>query len=297
MPKPDRPAVRRPVYIRILSWTLRIVLVLLVIFVALNAMMTFRSSDVETQKSFAEKGVPVQIHRIPFAGGELRYVETGLLADSSPLILFVHGAPGSGNNFYKYLSDSLLVSKYRLISIDRPGYGYSNYGQSEPSFRVQAQAVKTVLDRYRPSKTLLVGHSFGGPVIAQAALDYPDQVQALLMLAPVNDPDSEPVPWYAGFARWPLTRRMLSKAWQVSGDEKFAHVEELRRLQPRWKELRIPVTHLHGASDFLAPPRENLDFTRRNIPAEWLTAKELPQGNHFIPFTDFERVREILLNW
>ncbi|HRF41829.1 MAG TPA: alpha/beta fold hydrolase, partial [Saprospiraceae bacterium] len=186
----------------------------------------------------------MQIHRIPFSGGELRYVETGLQTDSTPLILFVHGAPGSGNNFYKYLSDSLLTAKYRLISIDRPGYGYSNYGQS---FRVQAEAVKAVLDRYRPSKTLLVGHSFGGPVIAQVALDYPAQVQALLMLAPVNDPDSEPVPWYAGLARWRLTRWMLSKAWQVSGDEKFAHVEELRRLQPRWQELRIPVTHWHGA--------------------------------------------------
>lgn len=298
MPTPARrPAVRRPVYARIFRWTLRILLVLLILFVALNAMMSFRSSDVATQKSFAENGVPVQIHRIPFAGGELRYVETGLQTDSTPLILFVHGAPGSGDNYYKYLSDSLLVKKYRLITIDRPGYGYSNYGQSKPSFRVQAQAVKAVLDRYRSSKTLLVGHSFGGPIIAQTALDYPDQVQALLMLAPVNDPDSEPVPWYAGFARWPLTRRMLSKAWQVSGDEKFAHVEELRRLQPRWKDLHIPVTHWHGASDFLAPPRENVDFSRRHIPSEWLIIKELPKGNHFIPFTDFERVRTELLRW
>jgi len=297
MLKTDRSAVRRPVYIRILRWTLSILLLLLVVFVALNAMMSFRSSDAATQKSFAEKGVPVQIHRIPFRGGALRYVETGLQTDSASLIVFVHGAPGSGDNYYKYLSDSLLGRKYRLITIDRPGYGYSNYGHSEPRFQVQAEAVKAVLDRYRPAKTLLVGHSFGGPVIAQTALDYPDQVQALLMLAPVNDPDSEPVPWYAGFARWPLTRRMLSKAWQVSGDEKFAHVEELRRLQPRWKDLRIPVTHLHGASDFLAPPLENLDFSRRNISDKWLTTKELPQSNHFIPFTDFERVREELLNW
>lgn len=293
MPTPAR----RPLYARVLKWTLRIVSALLLLFVAINAMMSFRSSDAATQKTFAEKGISVQIHRIPFSGGELRYVETGLQTDSTPLILFVHGAPGSGNNFYKYLSDSLLTAKFRLISIDRPGYGYSNYGQSEPRFRVQAEAVKAVLDRYRPSKTLLVGHSFGGPVIAQVALDYPAQVQALLMLAPVNDPDSEPVPWYAGLARWRLTRWMLSKAWQVSGDEKFAHVEELRRLQPRWQELRIPVTHWHGASDSLAPPRENLDFSRRHIPAEWLKINYLSKGNHFIPFTDFEEVRAELLKW
>lgn len=293
MPTPAR----RPLYARVLKWTLRVVSVLFLIFAVLNATMSFRSSDAATQRYFAKKGIPVQIHRIPFAGGELRYVETGLSTDSAPLILFVHGAPGSGDNFYKYLSDSSLAAKYRLISIDRPGYGYSNYGRSEPRFRVQAEAVKVVLDRYHPSRTLLVGHSFGGPVIAQTALDYPDQVQALLMLAPVNDPDSEPVPWYAGLARWPLTRWMLSKAWLVSGDEKFAHVEELRQLQPRWKDLRIPVTHWHGVSDFLAPPRENMDFSRRNIPAEWLTVKKLPQGSHFIPFTDFEKVRAELLQW
>ncbi len=259
-----------------------------------GASMSLRTSDVQTKRYFAKRNTPAHIRRVPFAGGELRYVETGLSADTAPVVLFVHGAPGSGNNFYQYLADSILCAKARLVSMDRPGYGYSNYGISEPRFAGQAAALKAVLDQYRPTRTILVGHSFGGPVIAQTALDYPNQVHALLMLAPVNDPDSEPVPWYAGFARWRATRWMLSKAWQVSGDEKFAHVEELRKLQPRWKDLRIPVAHLHGGSDFLAPPEENIAFSRQHIPAAYLRMKVLPESSHFIPWTDYEAVREEL---
>ncbi len=264
-------------------------------FVLINARMSFRSSDAATKKYFAKRNTPVKIHRLPFSGGELRYVETGLQADTAPLVLFVHGAPGSGSGDYAYLADSILGGGARLITMDRPGYGYSNYGRSEPRFSRQAAAIKAVLDRYTPSKTILLGHSFGGPLIAQVALDYPGKVDALLMLAPVNDPGSEPVPWYAGFAKWRATRWMLSKAWQVAGDEKFAHVQELYKLQPRWQELRIPVVHVHGESDFLAPPEENIAFSRRHIPPEHLKLVVLPGGSHFIPWTDHERVREELL--
>ncbi len=266
-------------------------LTLPIVLLLWGANMSLRTSDILTKRYFAKRNTPVNIRYVPFAGGTLRYVETGLTADSAPVVLFLHGAPGSCNNFYMYLADSLLRAQARLISMDRPGYGYSNYGQSAPGFAEQAAAVKTVLDLLSPSKTILVGHSYGGPITAQAALDYPQTIDALLMLSPVNDPDSEPVPWYANFARWRATRWMLSKAWQVSGDEKFAHVAELRKLQPRWKDLRIPVVHMHGKSDFLAPPEGNIALSREHIPAEHLKIVVLPNSNHFIPWTDFETVR------
>jgi pimeloyl-ACP methyl ester carboxylesterase len=280
---------------RIIRWLLLSPVLLVLVFVLVNARMSFRSSDEKTMQYFRKRGIEARIGRIPFGGGEMRYVETGASADSLPVVLFVHGAPGSGNNFYAYLADSLLRRRARLITIDRPGYGYSNYGQSEPSFAAQAAAVGAVLNRYPAQKAVLVGHSYGGPVIAQAALDDPAPITALLLLAPVIDPDSEPAPWYAGFSRWRATRPMLSKAWQVSGDEKFAHVEELRRLQPRWRELTVPIVHIHGASDFLAPPEENMAFSRRHIPEAQLKIVELPNTNHFIPWTDYERVREELV--
>lgn len=279
---------------RILQWLLLSPVLLLLGFVLVNARMSFRSSDEKTRQYFRERGTEVHIGRIPFGGGELRYVETGTSADSLPIVLFVHGAPGSGDNFYAFLADSILRRRARLITIDRPGYGYSNYGKSEPTFAGQAAAVRAVLNLYPDQKAVLVGHSYGGPVIAQAALDDPGAITALLLLAPVIDPDSEPVPWYAGFARWRATQWILSKAWRVSGDEKFAHVEELRRLQPRWRELAVPVTHLHGESDFLAPPQENMAFSRRHMPEAQLKIVALPNTNHFIPWTDYERVREEL---
>ncbi len=265
-------------------------------FVVYTANMSFRSSDEATQRYFAKRSVQVDIHYIDYAGGTLRYITTGLRADTAPVVMWVHGAPGSGNADYAYLSDSMLLHRARLITLDRPGYGYSHYGRSEPRLAGQAAAVKAVLDQYPLAVyRILVGHSFGGPIAAQTALDYPDAVDALMMLAPVNDPDSEPLPWYAHLARWRATRWMMSKAWCVSGDEKFAHQAQLRLLQPRWKDLRIPVVHLHGESDFLAPPEANIAFSRRHIPDTWLKMVVIPGGGHFIPWANHDLVRNELL--
>ncbi len=56
----------------------------------------------------------------------LHYVQTG--NDSFPTLLFVHGTPGSWDAFQNYLKNSGLLQHYRIISIDRPGFGYSDFG-------------------------------------------------------------------------------------------------------------------------------------------------------------------------
>ncbi len=47
-----------------------------------------------------------------------------------PLVVLVHGTPGSSNGFMDYLADSLLPEKAQLIALDRPGFGDSDYGKT-----------------------------------------------------------------------------------------------------------------------------------------------------------------------
>ena len=53
----------------------------------------------------------------------IRYVEIG--QDQAPLIVFIHGAPSSSAFWRGLLKDSLLLSKAKLLAVERPGYGYS----------------------------------------------------------------------------------------------------------------------------------------------------------------------------
>lgn len=271
-------------------------LLLLLTYVAIsNTLMTLRLSDSKIKQYFADKNIPVKIHHQTFQKRSLRYVETCLVEDADiPLVVFVHGAPGSSDAFFSYLSDSLLLSKARLVSVDRPGYGYSDYGKVETSIPNQAAAIHFIVDQYQSSKVILVGHSFGGPIVGKCAIDHPNKIDQLLMLAPVNDPHSEKIFWFSHFGKWKLTRWVLSKALKVCADEKFSHIEELKKMESEWQQIQIPVTHMHGGKDNLAPIA-NIDFSKKHIAPELLKIIEWPKVNHFIPWNRFEEVRNELL--
>ena len=265
------------------------------IFILFGMQMGFRTTDKGVRRHFAKRDVGVKIQRIPYEGDSLRWIETGLSGQEAPLLVFVHGAPGSSNNFFRYLSDSTLRARARMLSIDRPGYGYSAYGRSETSIARQAEALKAILDHVGSGrKAILVGHSFGGPIVAKAAVDHPDQAGSILMLAPVNDPAHEQIFWFSHLARWKATRWMLSPAWKVAGDEKFGHAAALGAITPAWASLRLPVIHLHGEKDILAPPA-NADFSEKNIPAGYLRLLRLPDAGHLIPFMQYETTKKEIL--
>ncbi|MFK7900144.1 MAG: alpha/beta fold hydrolase [Cyclobacteriaceae bacterium] len=101
--------------------------------IVLTSCISFRTSDKSALKAYKKKGIELKIHHKPFQSIPIRYLETGETTDDAPLILFLHGAPGSSNAFDTYLQDSVLLSKATLVSVDRLGYGYSNYGKAETS--------------------------------------------------------------------------------------------------------------------------------------------------------------------
>lgn len=280
--------------LKIIGIVLAVVIVL--VFLAMHLLMPFKESDNKLTKYFNEKNVPVKIHRLDYEGAPVRFIETKRSeAPDSTLVVFVHGAPGSLSDHKAFLTDSALLSHARLVSIDRLGYGDSHYGESEPDIAKQAAFLKFVVDQFPHKKVYLSGHSFGGPIVAKFAMDYPDVATSVIMLAPLNEPESEPMFKMAYFAKWKLTRWTLPKAIRVSADEKFSHSRELEKIRDGWKNLSTPIIHLHGTKDVLAP-FSNLQFSIDNIPNELLEAIKLDEVNHFLPWSHYDQVRQLLLN-
>ncbi|MEM9050489.1 MAG: alpha/beta hydrolase [Bacteroidota bacterium] len=257
--------------------------------------VSMRDSDKTVSKNFEKKGVDVRINHEPFEEIEIRFIETGLVDEDAPLLIFIHGAPGSSNAFDKYLQDSILIQKARMISVDRLGYGYSDYGNAETSIARHAKLVKAVSDKFPDSqKIMLIGHSFGGPVVAKYMMDYPLAADLGLMLAPAVDPYNEKIMGIAYPTKWKATRWMFSGAIKVSSDEKFSHVEELLKMENDWGKIKRPLVHIHGTKDMIVP-YENLPFVVSKMPDSLLTATTWEGANHLFVFNRMEEVRDIIV--
>ncbi len=279
--------------LKILSITFLVLFIL--ILLAMNFLIPFKESDEKLTSYFAERNVEVHIHHQEYQGKPIRFIETkGTDAPDSTLVIFVHGAPGSLSDHKAFLADSLLLTRTRMISVDRLGYGGSHYGDSETGMAAQARFLKFIADQYPHDKLVLCGHSFGGPIVAKFGMDYPDITDKVIMLAPLNEPASEPMFAISYFAKWKLTRWVLPKAIKVAADEKFTHVAELQQLYDEWKTLKVPILHIHGTKDVLAPI-SNVKFSEDHIPGNLLETIVLEDVNHFLPWSHFDLVKQEVL--
>src|ERR1700758_4782917 len=100
----------------------------IVLFFIINYFTSFRTSDASAIADFAKSGIPLSCYTLTIRDRHLHYVTVG--DDSLATIVFVHGSPGGWNDFKYYLKDNTLRKKFRLVSIDRPGFGYSDYGHA-----------------------------------------------------------------------------------------------------------------------------------------------------------------------
>ena len=263
--------------------------------VLMHSCMTFRMSDAKVERKFQEAGLQAHIQRFEVEGYNhtVRVVSAPVDAVKQTAVFFVHGAPGSSQDFYRFLQDSALLARANLYSVDRPGYGYSNFGKAEVSVQRQAQIVAAIINQLPEKEVMVVGHSFGGPIAPLAGL-YTDKLVAAIMLAPAIDPEHEKILKIAYLGKWKATRWLVPKAMRVAADEKFGHAAALRAVQPFWSQLQMPVWHYHGTKDVLVP-YENLAFAAGVFDSTRFTPITLEGENHFLPWSQYDLIREQLL--
>jgi len=255
--------------------------------------MTFRKADSEMKKTFRKKGVALTTAYQKVEGRNIHYAKTG--NDNLPTIVFVHGTPGSWDAFTGYMMDSTLLAHYRIVSIDRPGFGYSDFGLAEHLQR-QSQLISPVLLTLKNGQPMyLAGHSLGAPMIIQLTADNPGLFNGLVMISGSVDPAEEkPEKWRPLLFNTPLNL-LIPGAFRPSNVELWYLKKDLVQLKAEFSKVRCPVYFIHGANDTWVPPGNVAYAKKLLVNAPYIHELMLPGANHFIPWTRFKEIRHVLL--
>ncbi len=160
----------------------------------------------------AEHAVPPRGRFVTVEGCDIHYVERG---EGRPIVM-IHGLGGTLHHMRRPLMEE-FGDGYRLIALDRPGSGYSTRRRGHDGcLSEQARQIAGFIDALGLERPLLVGHSLGGAVALATALQYPDKVAGLALIAPLTRHESKVAPEFRGLdIRSPLLRRIVSETVAV----------------------------------------------------------------------------------
>ncbi|MFI5156465.1 MAG: alpha/beta fold hydrolase [Chitinophagales bacterium] len=277
--------------LRKLLWAFAILLVIWLILA--QSCMSFRKKDAEAKSEFLKEGVNLTTATLAQNGHHLHYAQTG--ADSLPTIFFVHGTPGSWDAFENYLKDKDLLKKFRMVSIDRPGFGGSDFGNPEHLDR-QSELISPLFQALKNQKPMfLAGHSMGGPMVIKLAADHPDLFSSLVIISGSIDPSEEkPERWRPILFNSPLNW-LVPGALRPSNIEQWYLKKDLVDLKSDFSKIHCPVYFIHGDRDGWVPPA-NVDYGKKMLTnAEYIHVTMIPGANHFIPWTKFNEIKAALL--
>lgn len=119
-------------------------------------------------------------HFIPWKGGELHYTDSG--SDTNMTILMVHGFGGSNRDFLPL--DSLLNDRYRVIRVDLPGFGLSDFpfDYGTIGFRqAYSEYFQFLMDTLSIDSCYVMGNSLGGLMSMELTVRLPERVKKLVL--------------------------------------------------------------------------------------------------------------------
>ena len=226
------------------------------------------------------------------------HIYHAVVGDSTkPLLLYIHGAPGAWYSSMRLLDDTVLQQNFRMIAVDRAGFGKSNKGLSVTSIDQHVRYLEQLVREYnQPGKKIyMLGSSYGAPIAAAFAMHNPQLMEELYLISPILDPATEKIFWFSYLAKIAFVNMWLSTPWQVATDEKFAHRRELRKLKPYWKQITNKTYVIMGQKDWIAD-KSNLSFARHMLEnADHPEFYLLPNVGHGIIWQRTDLLKNLLL--
>ena len=123
-----------------------------------------------------------KIHYLDIVGPPLRPGGEAL-----PTVVLIHGASANFLDMKMAMGDR-LSERRRVILVDRPGHGYSERPDDGYKLDIQTALVHGLLEEIGAGNPVIIGQSYGGAFTLRYALNYPDDISGLMLLAGVSHP-------------------------------------------------------------------------------------------------------------
>jgi len=120
-------------------------------------------------------------HQVLGANTDIAYIDEG---KGEQTIIFIHGLGSYLPAWNKNVA--ALKDHYRVIAIDLPGYGKSSKLPHSGRMSYYAGAVAAFIRAQNLENVYLAGHSMGGQIAMTAALNHPELVKGLILIAPAG---------------------------------------------------------------------------------------------------------------
>jgi pimeloyl-ACP methyl ester carboxylesterase len=264
----------------------------------------------------AERRNPPRGRFITVAGVRLHYIEQG----RGTTLILLHGNGSMIEDFQSSGLIDLAAKKYRVIAFDRPGFGHSNRPRSTVwTPAAQADLIAAALKIIGVERAIVLGHSWGTMVAVALGVNYPQQVQGLvlasgyyypnaradvLIFSPpaipvVGDVLSYTVSPLLSRLLWPLLLRrifgpspvpkkfdgfpeeMAVRPSQIraTAEESALMIPSARALRDQYRHLRMPIAIIAGAEDRFIETEQSARV-HRELPES--TLRCVPRTGHMV---------------
>jgi pyruvate dehydrogenase E2 component (dihydrolipoamide acetyltransferase) len=157
------------------------------------------SSYVTPAEDEGEDEEAAAYHFVDVDGLRVRYASRGGDDAGKPAVLFIHGFGGDLDNWLFNLD--ALAEKNRVFALDLPGHGQSTPKVPGTSLADLAAFTAKFMDAVSIGRAHLVGHSMGGGIAAQMAVDAPSRVESVALISPVGLGDEINNAYTEGFVK------------------------------------------------------------------------------------------------
>ncbi len=105
-------------------------------------------------------------------------------------VLYLHGAQASGREFAIGVAQ-FLEEGFQHVLMDRPGHGHSGGVRGQESLAMQADLAAKLLEHMQIQRAVVAAHGEGAGVALRLALERPELVRALVLVAPLIHPRAQ----------------------------------------------------------------------------------------------------------
>ncbi|WP_170409632.1 alpha/beta fold hydrolase [Ruegeria arenilitoris] len=165
---------------------LRVGIIVLTLMVMLWVVAIWRAArnEARAEAAFPPEGQIVEVDGLPVHA---------VVMGEGPDVVLLHGSSGNTRDMTFALAP-ILAENYRVIVFDRPGLGYSaSFNPDGETIEEQAEILQKAAAQLGADKPIVAGQSYGGSVSLAWAVTRPDNISALVLIAPAAIPWETPL--------------------------------------------------------------------------------------------------------